>query len=755
MKRGIIAVIILLLTALHAMATHRHWTVADGLPTGEVQQIVELPNGQMLVNCEGVFCIANGSGFDLLPCDYAHAYRMAHHADAYGRLWQGDSLLWLHDFYRVYLFDARRRAFRYDIAGRLTADDALERFARGEVLRDVPDARQWRAIDSLGLAPGYATMTQDRQGGLWIGTRNDGIVYLSPHRPVVRQLSGGHPLIGIARSTQDRQGRIWSCKTGGVEVNDGGTFTLYDTGNVAGLTADRATFISQLADHRYLLCVELATLGYFDPERRTFTSLNSKLPALNDYRRFVGACPIDRQWTIVYAQNGIFMLDTQADTLATFAPADEIEHYATKYNCMLKTADGCLWAGTQNGLFRLSPQPAEGGHSYACERVEGLTNNCIRSLAADGRGRVWAGTSQGISRITPTVVNLGAEDGIPPTSMMERAACLTADGRLAFAIGGAEGVVFHPDSVIDMSGAPAVVITSVRIGDETTFTSGPLHLSHRQNSLTLHFSTLDYATPSHNHYRYRLAPLEQQWTTSSDASGCGRAVYTNLPPDHYRFEVQAAMPNGEWGEPTTLDVTVRPPLWLTWWARLLYALAAVAAVTLLLRAYIRRRQQQLERENDERVNRLFELRDAARHQFTLAVNIDPVKITANKDEEALVEKMLKAIADNMDDLDYTVDMMARDVGMSRASLYKKTQQMLGITPNDFLRNVRLKHAARLLVETDEPVNQISLMVGFQTSRYFSQCFRQTFGMTPTEYRSAERQAAGQVQPSSISLQVNR
>ena len=76
-----------------------------------------------------------------------------------------------------------------------------------------------------------------------------------------------------------------------------------------------------------------------------------------------------------------------------------------------------------------------------------------------------------------------------------------------------------------------------------------------------------------------------------------------------------------------------------------------------------------------------------------------------------------------------------DGAMSRANLYKKTQQMLGITPNEFLRNVRLKHAARLLADTSEPVNQISLMVGFQTSRYFSQCFRQMFGVTPSEYRS--------------------
>ena len=63
--------------------------------------------------------------------------------------------------------------------------------------------------------------------------------------------------------------------------------------------------------------------------------------------------------------------------------------------------------------------------------------------------------------------------------------------------------------------------------------------------------------------------------------------------------------------------------------------------------------------------------------------------------------------------------------------------MLGITPNNFLRNVRIKHAARLLAETDMPVNQVALMVGFQTPRYFSQCFRQMFGVNPIEYRGED------------------
>ena len=56
------------------------------------------------------------------------------------------------------------------------------------------------------------------------------------------------------------------------------------------------------------------------------------------------------------------------------------------------------------------------------DRIEGLTNNCIRSLVTDADGHVWTGTSYGISRITPTVVNLSVDDGIPARPMMDCAA---------------------------------------------------------------------------------------------------------------------------------------------------------------------------------------------------------------------------------------------------------------------------------------------------------------------------------------------
>ena len=211
--------------------------------------------------------------------------------------------------------------------------------------------------------------------------------------------------------------------------------------------------------------------------------------------------------------------------------------------------------------------------------------------------------------------------------------------------------MFQPDSIIAGTKPLPVVITAFRVNDHDTVMED-IRLAHDQNYLTIQFSALDYATPSHTRYRYRLYPLEQEWNIVNDGSGKGSAHYMALQPGNYRFEVQASSPDGKWGE----------------------------------------------------------------------TNITEIEI------------------ENMDNIDYTVDQMASDIAMSRANLYKKTQQMLGITPNEFLRNVRLKHAASLLEQTDMPVNQVSLTVGFQTARYFSQCFRQMFGVTPTEYRNGETSA---------------
>ncbi|MCR5130633.1 MAG: helix-turn-helix domain-containing protein [Prevotella sp.] len=705
MARRLTAFFLCLLFLIAGVSGRRHWTVTDGLPTGEIRQIVELPNGQMLVNCEGVFCLSNGQSFDALTFDQSRAFPLPQYANSYGQLWQGDSLLWLRDLYRIYLFDARQRTFLPDIGSRLS-DSLLNRIISDASDTPSPTKEQLQMMDSIQVQD-VTVATTDRQGGLWIGTRTNGIVYLPPKRMMPQLHTGSDTLIGLARGASLRNGQT--------------------------------TFVVPLPDGRILRCDSLCHLSYYLPDKQQRKSLTDKLPALRAHRFLVGACPLDEQWVAVYTQNGIFMLDTQKDTLASFPHVEEMERFSSKYNCMLKEADGRLWIGTQNGLFCLTPNSASTGKKgdYSCERVHGLSNNCIRSLVLDAHGHVWAGTSYGVSRITPTIVNLGVDDGFPAVAMMDRAALLLPNGRLVFVAGGGLAVSFLPEEMIGNEKPQPVVITNIIVnGEPTQFL--PSSLSHTQKYITFQFSMLNYATPSHDSYRYRIRGLEEEWNVSGDGSGQVKAIYKALPPGDYVFEVQAASASGEWGPVTEQPFTISPPWWLTWWAKLLYVLLGLAVLIGLVGIYLKRRKAKMDRENEQRVNRLFELREEARHQFAESVNIAPDKISINSEEEKLVGQMLKAIEAHMDDHQFNADLLARDVAMSRASLYKKLQAMLGITPTDFIRNVRLKRAAQLLVDTQLSIVDISERVGFATPRNFSTQFKKMFGVTPSEYRDPNK-----------------
>ena len=665
----------------------RHWTVADGLPTGEVQQIIELPNGQMLVNCEGVFCLSNGRGFEALHYDRNYSRRRYAFSKGYGHLWQSDSLLWLRDFYRIYLFDARSRGF-VPIADAVTEIADIQAFIRGEVGAEAMTDDLREVVDSLNLSRNATVATRDRQGGVWIGSWQNGLFYLPPVGSKIPYLSRDEAFEALKHT--DETNLRWRCSVNGLYGIEGGKETLYDTTNVPDFPHNRMTFIHQLPDGRLLLCCNMNQLGYFDPEQHSFHSLNKTNPLINRHRSLVGLQHIDERWAAVFSQNGAFLLDTQADTIAPFPCSDEIERYSDKYNCWLKDRQGCLWVGTQNGLFHLRLMD-NGQWIMDNGRVEGLASNCIRSLVKDSQGNVWVGTAYGISCVSASddghslcVENYGPDDGIPANSMSERSAGLSADGRLIF-LHYSAAVAFRPEWLQVDTTAHPVVFTGFSVNGQqpsmrpTVSPSEPLRLNHDQNNIAFQFSSLNYAQPSHTHYRYRLEGIETEWQIAN--SGAAAEVeYRALPHGDYIFQVQARTVGGSWGPVSEIAVEILPPWWLTWWAKLIYCLLTLLILLTLLTYYLKRKRAALERENNERVNRLFELRDEARRQFSESTTIDASKISANVEEEELVKRMLAAINENLDNEDYGVDQLARDVAMSRSSLYDKLRNMLGISP---------------------------------------------------------------------------
>jgi AraC-like DNA-binding protein len=88
---------------------------------------------------------------------------------------------------------------------------------------------------------------------------------------------------------------------------------------------------------------------------------------------------------------------------------------------------------------------------------------------------------------------------------------------------------------------------------------------------------------------------------------------------------------------------------------------------------------------------------------------------------------------NLSDSDFNVEMLCQEVGISRAQLHRKMKEMTGLSTSEFIRNIRLEQAARLLKEQKVNVTQVAYAVGFSNLAHFSTIFRKHFGITPSEY----------------------
>ena len=102
-------------------------------------------------------------------------------------------------------------------------------------------------------------------------------------------------------------------------------------------------------------------------------------------------------------------------------------------------------------------------------------------------------------------------------------------------------------------------------------------------------------------------------------------------------------------------------------------------------------------------------------------------------DEVLMERVMKAISKNLDDNDFGVEDLAKEVGLSRTHLQRKMKEQTGLNVAEFIRNIRLEQAARLLREQKLNVSQVAYSVGFSNLAHFSTVFKKHFGLTPTEY----------------------
>jgi len=262
---------------------------------------------------------------------------------------------------------------------------------------------------------------------------------------------------------------------------------------------------------------------------------------------------------------------------------------------LYEDAQRTLWVGTYDGLWRLKLDAA-GNPLSQPEPVPQLKRIQVLAIEQDAQGYLWLASVNSLLCYDPrtgSVLSFGRDQGSPISEYYSYGHAHTSNGWLWF--GGGQGAVgFLPPDLKPNLHPPGVVLNGV-----TAYREGnPIHIPILDDRLTLSYkdpisifdvAATDFGAPQANTYSYRLVGFQPEWTPPTHEH---LITFTNLNPGHYRLEVRAANNWGTWSAaPATLDLTVLPPWWRTWWAYTIYLLlmigSAIAYVYSLKRKIVR------------------------------------------------------------------------------------------------------------------------------------------------------------------------
>ncbi len=133
-----------------------------------------------------------------------------------------------------------------------------------------------------------------------------------------------------------------------------------------------------------------------------------------------------------------------------------------------------------------------------------------------------------------------------------------------------------------------------------------------------------------------------------------------------------------------------------------------------------------------RIQNLINQRKILRKKFAGEILLKPSEVSVNSADEVFLNKVMQAVEKNMSEDDFGVEELAKEVAMSRSQLHRKLVALTGQSPSEVLRNTRLLRAIELLQKKAATPSEVAYKVGFNSHTYFSKCFKEEFGVSPSE-----------------------
>lgn len=421
-------------------------------------------------------------------------------------------------------------------------DNKISMYRQGAILR------QWDFSQYISNSSSSVYIfREDQQGNIWVGTADNGVLMLNPNTGTFTRFNSTKDL-DVNALYVDKNGKVWA----GTEA---GVYSIYNK------VENKEDAINSV-------------IG------------NSSIPFSiieDDY---------GQMWIGTLAR-GVFVFDKNKKLVAHLG--DKPPFPSNSVNQLIKDEDGAIWAATHSGLVYI-PNAKNPTNMKIYGEKQGISDNHTRSLVQDRQGNIWVSMFSGIAcfdRQKQKFYNYDYQSGIPMGNFCVGAAVISASGIVYF--GSPGGICsFNPQLLTDQKDMPIVQIIDCEQIVSTTEKqqriivsldkNGVAHLKHDENTFKITFTSDNYAQEGNVEYSYLMKGLDDKWY---ETEGDNEVTFRNLSPGEYTFKVRAKLKSQEWknAKEAEMKVIVEPPLWLTWWAKLIYALIIVGIIYYIFRSY--------------------------------------------------------------------------------------------------------------------------------------------------------------------------
>ena len=620
--------------------------------------------------------------------------------------------------------------------------------------------------DSVGA------ILSDRQGTMWLGTYYGGVCYYCPSSSSFRRIvlsSASNKVHGhiISDIVEDPDGAFW------IGTNSNGLIHMSPDGEVSNIASDtgednqldvKAIYISPYSNRIYIGADRSELFVCYRRSKRlhavpgdspkscyaieynnkdgfyigTFDGLYEYNERVQTFSRIYFTGDNTNIKSLKLDSHGILWIGKKSGITAINKDDAKIldlpESLASvKYaEIIMEDSRGIIWIGSRYGLYSYDPRSGSVG-SYT--EKDGLPHHVIHGIEEDRNGVLWISTDRGLCRFSPSTgdkLTFTTSDGLLDNRFTTYAHCRTKEGMLYF--GSINGIVmFDPANISVTRATLPPVICGIEVnGIWNGIPDEKVVLAPNERSITFMFSSPDFISEKNGRFYYKLEGFDKEWNM---ANTDWRASFQNLPHGDYTFKVRYVDSSGKESQDVeSIHLRIRAHWYKTTAAVIAYIFIVIFLVAMLINWLVSRKEMTYKSKMDEFRNKI--LRDFSlefRNQNSSDETKTEMPRNFDESDEKFMRHAMKIVRENMDNASFSVDDFAKAMFMSRSNLNLKVKALFGVAPLELIKTVRFNEACRLLQEKKHTMTEISEMVGFTTSSYFTSAFKRFIGCTPSEY----------------------